>query len=56
MKTNKQQPQPTNAEPPKRLLDPDAEWRDHANQWDLSSWQSNPPSTPKTEPTSDNPR
>ncbi len=56
MKTTKQQPTTGNPEPPKRLLDPYAEWRDHANQWDLSAWQSNPPAEPKAAPASDNPR
>ncbi len=46
MKTTKQQPENRNPEPPKKFLDPNAEWRDHANQWDLSAWQSKPASTP----------
>ncbi len=57
MKTIKRQPTTANIEPPKRWLDPDAESRDHANQWDLSSWQDTPPSTPAAAADdSDNPR
>ncbi len=57
MKTIKRQPTTANAEPPKRWLDPDAEYRDHANQWDLSSWQDKSPSTPSAAAQeSDNPR
>lgn len=32
------------AEPTQRLLDPFAEWRDHANQWDVSELLNTPQS------------
>ncbi len=48
MKTAKFTPPTT--EPPKRFLDPFAEGRDYANQWDWDALKSKPASQPVSEP------
>ncbi len=37
------------AEPARRFLDPSAEWRDCANQWDVSEVWRTPPAAPNSD-------
>ncbi len=39
-------PTPLKAEPASHMLDPWAEWHDHANQWDVSEIWHAPKATP----------
>ncbi len=48
MKTRKFTPHTT--ETPKRYLDPFAEGRDYANQWDWSAFKPQSPAQPASEP------